>query len=53
MNNFKVNNIDSITHLDNIEIPKMSNHEERVKKATEEVLKNKAVYNALKRLADE
>lgn len=48
----EIKNIDSIIHLNNMNITEIGNRDERVKKATEEVLKNKSVYNALKRLAD-
>lgn len=53
MKRIEIKNIDSIIHLDNMNITKLGNHDERVKEATEAVLKNKSVYNALKRLADE
>ena len=35
------------------EYHKIGNHDKRVKEATEAVLKNKSVYNALKRLTDD
>ena len=53
MKRIEIKNIDSIIHLDDKKKKKIGNHDERVKEATEAVLKNKSVYNALKRLADE
>ena len=53
MKRIEIKNIDSIIHLDDMNITKLSDHDERVKETTEAVLKNKSVYNALKRLADE
>ena len=53
MKRIEIKNIDSIIHLDDMNITKIGNHDERVQEATEAVLKNKSVYNALKRLADE
>lgn len=53
MKRIEIKNIDSIIHLDDMNITKLGDHDERVKETTEAVLKNKSVYNALKRLADE
>lgn len=53
MDKLKVKNIGCITNLKNVPISAMDNHDERIEQAMHEVLQNKAVYNALKRLADE
>lgn len=53
MKKIEIKNINSIIHLDDMNITKIGDHDKRVKEATEAVLKNKSVYNALKRLADE
>ena len=53
MKRIEIKNIDSIIHLDDMNITKIGNHDERVKEATEAVLKISLCYNALKRLADE
>lgn len=45
--------IDLIIHLDDMNITKIGNHDKRVKEATEAVLKNKSVYNALKWLTND
>ena len=52
MKKIEIKNIDSIIHLDGMNISKLDNRNGEVKKAMEEVLENKDVYNALKRLAD-
>ena len=53
MKRIEIKNIDSIIHLDDMNITKIGNHDKRVKEATEAVLKNKSVYNALKWLTND
>ena len=53
MKKIKIDNVESITHLDGVKITGISNRREHIEMAAKEVLKNKSVYNALKRLADE
>ncbi len=49
--NDKINNADLIIHSKHV--VKSKHPEQEMMEAMNEVLKNKAVYNALKRLADE
>ena len=51
MKRIEIKNIDSIIHLDDMNITKIGNHDERVKEATEVVLKNKSVYKCIEAIS--
>lgn len=53
MKKIKIGNVESITHLDGVKVTGIANRKEHIEQAAKAVLNNKAVYNALKRLADE
>lgn len=52
MKEIKIDNVESITHLDGVKVTGISNRKEHIENAAKEVLSNKAVFNALKRLSD-